>query len=118
MLRSQLRSKKVSRSQRRSTKSKRVDKKIVNPEHPYAKMPSKLHLYFVDKSGIRKDGRYKICNKFDIHYTYKPADSHKDALQIVKWLLKHNYITQAQKIKKYHNDIVTSIEEDTKLLMK
>jgi len=115
MLRSQRRLIKKSRSRSRS---RRLNKKIINPEHPYAKMPSKLHLYFVDKSGISgKDGKYKICDKFDIHYIYKPADSYKDVAKIIKWLLKHKYIKQAQKIKKYHNDIVTSIGENTKLYL-
>ena len=93
-----------SRSKRKSRKSRRSGRcpdRILNPDHPFAKMPCRLHYFFITEDGIIGH-EYKIGYKFDANYNYKPEDSYENTKKIIKWLIKNNYTSNANEIKNYH----------------
>ena len=97
-----------SRSKRKSRKSRRSGRcpdRILNPDHPFAKMPCRLHYFFITEDGIIGH-EYKIGYKFDANYNYKPEDSYENTKKIIKWLIKNNYTSNANEIKNYHNRLL------------
>lgn len=90
--------------------------KVINKEHPYAGLPPMLATYYI-KGSMKLDNSFYINSTFDYHRVYKPGDSYKDALKIIKWMEVNGHQQEANNVKSYHNYLVNRCELSSNLLI-